>query len=188
MVRNKVKRLCFIFMVALFLHPGNLLASGISYIDSSSCCYKTYLHPYFVSVVEINYSTKEKTLEITCKIFTDDFEKTLRQNYKSAVDLVQVKNRQEMDRIVKDYIQKHFQVKADGKLLPLKFLGFEKEEASVYSYFEVTGIPAIKKLEVMANLLYDYKREQVNLVHVTVNGKRQSTKLENPQRNASFEF
>jgi hypothetical protein len=40
------------------------------------------LHPFHVSVVEINYNATDKTLEISCKIFTDDFEKVLAQNYK----------------------------------------------------------------------------------------------------------
>ena len=30
-------------------------------------------HPFHVSVVEINHNAEDKTLEITCKIFTDDF-------------------------------------------------------------------------------------------------------------------
>ena len=33
------------------------------------------LHLVFVSVTEIEHNAKEKTLEISCKIFTDDFEK-----------------------------------------------------------------------------------------------------------------
>ena len=42
------------------------------------------LHPIFVSVTEIEHNAKDKTLEISCKIFTDDFEKTLRLTYKGA--------------------------------------------------------------------------------------------------------
>ena len=36
-------------------------------------------HPIFVSVTEIEYNAVNKTLEIGCKIFVDDFEKTLRK-------------------------------------------------------------------------------------------------------------
>ena len=32
-------------------------------------------HPIFVSVTEIEHNAKDKTLEISCKIFTDDLEK-----------------------------------------------------------------------------------------------------------------
>ena len=34
-------------------------------------------HPIFVSVTEIEHNAVEKTLEISCKLFVDDFEKSL---------------------------------------------------------------------------------------------------------------
>ena len=49
----------------------------------SSAGPSTRLHPFHVSVVEINHNATDKTLEISCKIFTDDFEKVLAQNYKT---------------------------------------------------------------------------------------------------------
>ena len=42
-------------------------------------------HPYYISVVEINHNPTDKTLEISCKIFTNDFEATLEKNYKTKV-------------------------------------------------------------------------------------------------------
>ena len=51
-----------------------LLVGGILLTPSSG----TH-HPIYVSVTEIEHNAKDKTLEISCKIFTDDFEKTLAQ-------------------------------------------------------------------------------------------------------------
>ena len=45
-------------------------------------------HPFHVSVVEINHNSADKNLEISCKIFTDDFERVLRQNYKTKIDII----------------------------------------------------------------------------------------------------
>lgn len=145
-------------------------------------------HPFFVSVTEIQHNQKEKTLEISCKIFTDDFEKTLRQNYKTSVDLLNPKDKAAMDKLVTDYVKKHLQIIADGRLLQLQFVGYEKEEEAIWCYFQVSNIAAIKKIEVNDNLLYEYKKEQINLLHVIVNGIRKSTKLDNPESNASFQF
>jgi len=38
------------------------------------------------------------------------------------------------------------------------------------------------------NLLYDYTHDQINIMHVTVGGKRQSSKLNYPAQRASFDF
>jgi hypothetical protein len=146
-------------------------------------------HPFFISVTEIEHNAKEKTLEISCKIFTDDFEKTLRLNYAATkVDLVNVKDKPAMDRIVNDYVQRHFSVTVDGRNLALKFIGFQRQEEAVYSFFEVADVASVKKLAVTDNLLYDYKKEQVSMVHVTVGGNLKSTRMHNPDDKYVFEF
>ena len=40
-----------------------------------------------------------------------------------------------MDKLVSDYIKKHLFVKADNKAASLSYIGFEKEDEAVYSYF-----------------------------------------------------
>jgi hypothetical protein len=43
-------------------------------------------------------------------------------------------------------------------------------------------------MEIEADFLYETKKEQVNLVHVTVDGNRQSNKLSNPDRLIRLRF
>ncbi|HEX8315487.1 MAG TPA: DUF6702 family protein, partial [Flavisolibacter sp.] len=76
----------------------------------------------------------------------------------------------------------------DGKALQLNYVGFEKEKESVYCYFEVTNISSVRKLDITNNLLYDLTKEQINIMHVTVNEKRQSAKLSYPEVKAGYEF
>jgi hypothetical protein len=156
------------------------------FIVSSSFVTNKYLHPYFVTVTEIQHNKKEKILEISCKIFTDDFEKTLRSNYKTHVDLLNPKDQSKMDKLVTDYIRKHLRIIVNGKILQLQFAGYENEEEAIWCYFQVKNIAAVKKIEVNDDLLFEYKKEQINLLHITVNGKRKSTKLNNPESKASF--
>lgn len=145
-------------------------------------------HPIYVSVTEIEHNAKDKTLEISCKIFTDDFEKTLRNTYKTKVDLLQPKDKKAMEKLVSDYVQKHLQIKADGKITALKFIGYEQEEEGIISYYQVDNVPSVKKLDITDNILYEYKKEQISIIHAIVNGKRQSTKLVNPEDKTSFGF
>ena len=77
------------------------------------------VHPLHVSVTEINHNSTDKTLEISCKLFTDDFEKVLAQNYKTKVDLINPVDRPAMEKLVNDFVQKHLTIKADGKSVPL---------------------------------------------------------------------
>jgi hypothetical protein len=145
-------------------------------------------HPLFVSVTEIEFNAKDKALEISCKIFTDDFEKTLRQNYKTTVDLLKPKDKTAMNKLVSDYVQKHLLLTVDGKKAALQFLGYEQQEEGIVSFYQASNIAAVKKIAITDNILYEYKKEQIGIIHVTVDGNRKSTKLTNPEEKASFEF
>jgi hypothetical protein len=145
-------------------------------------------HPLFVSVTEIELNAKDKTLEISCKIFTDDFEKTLRQNYKTTVDLLKPKDKTAMNNLVSDYVQKHLLLNANGKKVALQFIGYEQQEEGIVSFYQVNNIATLNKITITNNILYEYKKEQLGIIHVTVDGNRKSTKLNNPESFASFEF
>ncbi|MFT3683136.1 MAG: hypothetical protein QM791_22945 [Ferruginibacter sp.] len=146
------------------------------------------IHPFFVSVTQIEHNAKEQTLEVSCKIFTDDFEKTLRLHYKDKIDLLDEKMKNVMNPLVSGYILQHFSIKADDKPVQLKFIGFEQQEEGIVSYFEAGNVLSPKKITVFNNLLYEYQETQTGIIHVTVNGKRQSTKLENPASTGEFSF
>ncbi len=150
---------------------------------------KTHPHPIFVSVTEIEHNAKDKTLEISCKIFTDDFEKTLRQqNNNVFVDLIKPKDKPAMEKLVSNYVTKHLLIKADGKPVALQFLGYQQDEEGIVSFYQVNNVPALKKMDITDNILYEYKQEQISIIHVIVNGSRKSTKLNNPDDKTSFEF
>ena len=78
---------------------------------------KATFHPFHVSVTEIEHNAGDKTMEISCKIFTDDFESILAKNYKTKVDLINPPNKSAMDTLVKKYILSHLSIKANGKPL-----------------------------------------------------------------------
>ena len=146
------------------------------------------VHPFHVSTTEINHNEKDKTLEITCRIFTDDFENILRKNYKTKVDLSSDKEKDAMDKLVSDYVIKHLQLKANGKSVSLTYIGFEIDHEAVNCYLQVDNIASVKKIEAINSLMYDMFDDQMGIMHVTVNGNRKSTKLDYPSTAASISF
>ena len=163
---------------SIALKPGDDLRSFTSIVP---------IHPIFVSVTEINHNARDKNLEIACKIFTDDLETVLAKATGQKIDLFNPKDTALTGRQISDYISKHLLLKVDGKPVTLSFLGFEREQDAVWSYFEVNNVAGVpKNLAIMNNLLYDNFKQQINLMHVTVAGKRQSTKLDYPESDAAF--
>jgi hypothetical protein len=149
---------------------------------------KEALHPFHVSVIEINHNATDKTLEISCKIFTDDFEKTLAKNYNTKVDLINPPDKNAMDTLVKKYLYSHLSIKANGKPVTLNYIGFENDKEAAYGYIEVSNVPSVSKIDIGTNIMYDMFDDQVNIMHVIVNGERKSTKLNFPATEATLSF
>jgi hypothetical protein len=147
-------------------------------------------HPLHLSVVEVEHNATDKTLEISCKIFTDDFERVLAQNYKTHVNLTNpsAAEKRTMDKLVSDYIQAHLSIKVDDRPMNFTYVGFEKQEEVTYAYVQADNIPSVKKAEVTDKLMQDLFTDQISLIHVIVGGNRKSTKLSYPATQAVFSF
>ena len=145
-------------------------------------------HPFHVSVIEINHNATEKSLEISCKIFTDDFEKSLAKNYNTKVDLINPPNKAAMDSLIKKYLFNHLAIKVNGKPVSFNYIGFEHEGEAVYGYIEGLNISSVSKAEISTNIMYDFFDDQVNILHFVVNGNRKSTKLNYPDKETTFSF
>lgn len=146
------------------------------------------VHPFHVSVIEINHNAADRTLEISCKIFTDDFEKALAKNYKTKVDLINPPNKAAMDSLVKKYLYSHLTIRANGKPVVFNYLGFENDHEAAYGYIEVPNVPAVNNVEIQTSIMYDMFEDQMNIFHVTVGGKRKSTKLNYPDKEVVISF
>ena len=145
-------------------------------------------HPFYVSVMEVQQNTKEKSLELTYRIFTDDFEHIINKNYKQELDISKSADHPSFDKLIPDYMSKHVALAVDGKAMAPQYIGFEVDKESVYVYFEVKNVAAVRQIDVQTKLLHDYTPEQINIIHTTINGKRKSVKLNYPDSKASFSY
>lgn len=146
------------------------------------------VHPLYISIVDINHNAKDKELEVSVRIFTDDFEGALKKYSNTKVDLTHPSDKAAAEKLISNYLLNHLQIKADNKVVPLHFIGFELQQESIWSYFEIPNISSVKKMEVNTSVLYDYQEKQINIIHAKVNGNEKSFRLDNPKTNAAFEW
>jgi hypothetical protein len=169
----------FIPLFSLFLINGNTKTGGSS---------QKVIHPLHIATVEIEHNAAEKTLEITCKTFWDDFESILSKINKTKVDLTSEKTIEESNKKIFEYIKSHLIISVDGKTIPLSFVGFEKEDVVVYSYLQADNIATVKNVSIVNTIMHDMFDDQVEIIHMIVNGNRKSTKLDYPAKDATFSF
>jgi hypothetical protein len=145
-------------------------------------------HPFHVGVVEVEYNAAAKQWELSCKLFTDDFENALRTRFQVPVNLSDPARHAAMDTLVARYLRAHLSFKTSGRALAGRYLGFEQDKEAIYAYIEYPdpNKPAVMLAD--CDLLYEQFTDQINIFHVTVGGKRQSSKLNHPARAIEFRF
>lgn len=137
----------------------------------------------------MEYDAKTKRIEISTKIFTDDFENVLAKLYRQKIDLADAVLKPQMTELIKKYIATHLSIRINNKLLPIKLYGWEIDHEAVYVYtIADTPLFDAKNIVVEKTVLYDLFDDQVNIIHFIYNGKRISTKLVYPEKRAVISF
>ena len=146
------------------------------------------LHPFFVSVIEINHNQKEATVEISVRVFTEDLEKALQKYTTAKLDIINPPDKAFLEKQISNYISQKIKLKINGQTVSLHYVGHEIQRESIWSYFDIPKIPEVKKIEVDCSLLFDYEKNQTNIFHVKSKGIEKSYKLDYPNANAVFDF
>jgi hypothetical protein len=168
---------------AFFMIPvEHVLASRIFPLDNIP------VHPLYVSITEMNHNSREKALEITIKLFADDFESALKSRHNAVVDLSNSKMHKQFEPWVQEYIRAHLQLKLNSRPVNLEFVGFEKDKEAIWCYAQVNEVTKVGRIEVRNTLLYEMFDTQINIMHINANGTRKSTKLNRPADTAIFDF
>ncbi|MFD0792329.1 DUF6702 family protein [Mucilaginibacter litoreus] len=158
------------------------------YIITGLFTVKPVFHPLHVSTTDVSFNSSDKQMEVICTIFTDDFEDALEKQFHTKVDLSREDMHKAMDVLVKNYINSHLQLKANTAALPLNYLGFEINREAVNIYLESAKINTPKSIDAQVTLLQSLYADQLNIVHMTVNGTRKSTRLDAPAKQVTQSF
>ncbi len=147
-----------------------------------------FKHPFYLSVTELKYNHKQMVMEGSVKLFTNDLETALQKLSGKKVDLINSKNTAEIAGLLSDYILKRLIIKVEGKIVKYKYLGYEREQEATWIYFESQKCNKPKQIILENSLLYDFIKEQMNIVHTEVDGQKRSLKVTNPEKVLKFDF
>ncbi len=139
------------------------------------------LHPFHVSVCEVEHDAETKAIQISERVFLDDLEETLNKVYNVRLDVMNPEDTQLRDSLVQHYILSHLIITVDGKQKKRKYLGHEIEEDALWCYIEYYGVKKIKELSITNTVFFEMYDDQNTLVHIKYNGVTQSKRL-TPQK------
>ncbi|MEY4114833.1 MAG: hypothetical protein RLZ76_1526 [Bacteroidota bacterium] len=143
----------------------------------------SFKHPFYVSVTEVEYSSKTKEVGISVKVFPDDLEESLRKFNGNKYDVVQG-DKKIIGPVLDKYIKQHMRILLNGTAKSYQWMGYEIDKESVWMYFSITNQPGVRSIQVQSDLMYAYKQEQTNIIHIKLDDKRESFRLMAPEMSA----
>lgn len=140
------------------------------------------LHPFHVSVMSVDHSPEEQSLQITLKLFADDLEEAMNKPaFKPAnqpyIDVLNPPDEQQLNKNIDRYLSEHLLLTVNGEVVHAQFLGKEIEELAMWCYLEAKAVNKIEHLTVKSTIMTDTFDDQVNIVHVNYQQQTKSMKL-----------
>ncbi len=133
-------------------------------------------HKFYVSVTNIEYFEKEDALQITSRIFIDDFESLLEERYDITAQLATPNELKDVDVYIEKYLKTKFWIQLNGAPVAYNFLGKKFDNDMMICYLEIPqiGLSNIHSIEIQNELLMDLFEEQKNIIHFRIQGTKKS--------------
>jgi len=144
-----------------------------------ACCFlatPASAHPIHTSTAEADYNRESRQLEVSLRVFADDFEAALGDLASRKIALEKTP-RAELDALTRAYLIEHFIVKTrDGTLAAQRLIGRELKDAAneLWLYFELALPTGVDGARLDYTVLRERFPDQLNSVRVR-DGPRQAT-------------
>lgn len=150
--------------------------------------FTSIMHKYYLSVSEIEYKAESKSLQITTRVFIDDFQDVLNKRYGQSADFTKENGIAENKNLIEKYLTGKLIIKTDNQLVDLEYLGGEIEGDQLVLYIEGTEVENFRKILVTNLILTDLYSDQKNVVHVQIGDQIKSFLLVKEKPSESLIF
>lgn len=144
-----------------------ILFIGLSFLSFKN-------HKYYLSLTEIEYNTKSKSVQIIMNVFMDDIELAINKEQGTDLKLATKKEISQVDEYFYQYLIENFKISINNSKATFNFIGKEYDSNIVYFYLEVDNVSDISSLEIENNVLVAHFPDQQNLIKVKTNKSKKS--------------
>lgn len=160
------------WLLVLFLIP---LTSGV-------------MHEYYVSVFTMKWNYTSGNLEGYAKVFADDLEMLLKDISGAQLALEDEVDQPQIDRLLSDYLQDHVLIVQRKKEITPVYVGYELEKGDAYLYFKFEKFSPTRSFTLENKWMLDFFEDQVNIVHIRIGEKEQSSYFNKSQSKQEVEI
>ena len=146
------------------------------------------VHKFYVSVTQVDYVPSKKRVEITSRIFIDDFEKALNKKYNKKLNLTSDRELPEAESLIKAYLKDKVKISINKKTQEVEYLSRELEGDVLILYSKIVIAKKINTFEIYNTLLTEIYSDQQNIVHTHINGNKKSLLMTNSTSKEKIDY
>jgi hypothetical protein len=144
----------------------------LCYILSCFLTFAAHLHPVHVSILNAEYTTKGKSIDLSFKVFTSDLELAIYHNYAAALNLGKPNENPDASKFIDKYLSGAFSLTINNNNQPkLVYTRKAINEDAIWLYYHVPINDKVKSLKIRNLVLLDIYADQTNLLILAIDGK-----------------
>ena len=165
----------WLILSSLFL---NILFTPASLIED---------HAIYISVIEINHAPHSEEASIQFKIFKDDLNDAIRNQYQKVYQIDSLQNF-DYQQNIGDYLNHHFTLFVNRNNANFHSFNFALEGDAVFIHAVFESQPEWQQVTIQSDLLLDLFPTQQNMVHIKNGAENRFAKLSQNKQQVDFAF
>ena len=145
-------------------------------------------HKYYVSTSLFDFNKDSASLQITLKVFKDDFIKLISHKYGLDLENKLERDSRKIKSKISEYLLSNLIIYFDDKKQGLIYLGYEENDEMFTFYLELENLSSFSSVRLQNTILFDLFDEQQNVIHLKKDNKRRSFITRKDSYISSFEF
>jgi len=147
----------------------------------------SWLHPIHVSVSNVDLDPSGGKVELSVKIFADDFQDLILHKYGVQLNIVEQEGPGDKISAVNEYIEEALQLVFNGKeTADLQFVEAALNEEAIWLFYRYDHPGKIRKVDIKNRIMLEKFSDQTNLMIITFNEKQNGYRLDNKTTELSF--
>jgi hypothetical protein len=134
-------------------------------------------HALYISVIQIQQIAEKSPVQINIKVFTDDLQSALRNEFSDYSPVLEEILCQEKRVFISAYFSKHLTIQINEKNCHLTLMDCQKEGEVYWLKFEMENSEKWEKLKVKADFFMELFPTQSNIVNVAYGGEKRYARI-----------
>ena len=126
--------------------------------------FNSWMHPIHVSITNMEYIPDQEKIDVSFKIFMDDFQLLFVHLYQKNIDFKSDDNVIDNEILIDNYFKDHFKLLVNRDTCIINKRNYKRNQDAIWFFYDVELKQDIESIEIYNSILLDLYFDQKNLL------------------------